>query len=72
MGDVHHLKINTKNGVFELDGVPIMEQTLECTIHYRGNAPSVVDLTIVADIDLEDCLEVQARIPPLYPYLTTR
>ena len=61
MGAAHQVKINTRNGVFELDGIPIMEQTLECTIHYRGNAPSVVELTILADIDLEDCLEVQAR-----------
>lgn len=36
MGDVHRLKINTRTGVFELDGVSIMEQVLECTIHYRG------------------------------------
>ena len=61
MGDVHRLKINTRTGVFELDGVSIMEQVLECTIHYRGDAPSVVEMTILADIDLEDCLEIQAR-----------
>ena len=70
MGDVHRLKINTRTGVFELDGVSIMEQVLECTIHYRGaqtydtttttNTP-VVEMTILADIDLEDCLEIQAR-----------
>ena len=29
--------------MFELDGVSIMEQVLECTIHYRGDAPSVVE-----------------------------
>ena len=61
MGDVHRLKINTRTGVFELDGVSIMEQVLECTIHYRGDATSVVAMTILADIDLEDCLEIQAR-----------
>ena len=61
MGDVHRLKINTRTGVFELDGVSIMEQVLEWTIHYRGDAPSVVEMTILADIDLEDCLEIQAR-----------
>ncbi len=61
MVGVHHFKINTRDGVFELDGIPIMEQTLECTIRYRGGTPSVVELTILADIDLEDCLELQTR-----------
>ena len=60
MGDVHRLKINTRTGVFELDGVSIMEQVLECTIHYRGDAPSVVEMTILADIDLEDCLHFRS------------
>lgn len=61
MGVAHQVKINTQNEVFELDGIPIMGQILECTIHYRGNAPSVVELTVLADIDLEDYLEVQAK-----------
>ena len=61
MEGTHQIKINTKAGIFELNGVSIMDQTIDCTIRYRGNAPSVVELTLLADIDLEDRLTVQAK-----------
>ena len=61
MGDVHRLTINTRTGVFELDGVSIMKQVLECTSHYRGDAPSGVEMTLLAHIEREDWLEMQAR-----------
>lgn len=59
MNNTHRMKINTRQGIFELDGVPIMQQTLSCTIRYQGNAPSVVELTLLADLELEDDFEVQ-------------
>lgn len=58
---IHQIRINTKAGIFELDGVPIMNQTIDCTIRYRGSVPSVVELTLLADVDLEDRLKVQAK-----------
>ena len=60
-GKLRHLKIDTQRGIFELDGLPIMEQTVSCTIYYRGQASSVVELTILADVDLEGYLEVQTK-----------
>ena len=61
MNNTHRMKINTRKGIFELDGVPIMQQTLSCTIRYRGDRPSVVELTLLADLELEDDFEVQAK-----------
>ena len=61
MSQVHQIKINTRDGIFKLDEIPIMDQAVACTIHYRGNAPAVVELTLLADVDLEDRLPVQVK-----------
>lgn len=59
--NIHCLHINTKDGEFELDGVSIIDSTINCTIRYQGQSPAVVDLTLLADVVLDDLVEVRAR-----------
>jgi len=59
--NIHCLHINTKDGEFELDGVSIIDSTINCTIRYQGHSPAVVDLTLLADVVLDDLVEVRAR-----------
>lgn len=58
---VHRLRVDTRQGIFELDGKRFDNSAISCKVEFQHSKNAIVILTFLADVSIDTDVEVKTE-----------